>query len=197
MPRVAGQIDLKKSEAILASAAVLFAEKGIGVTMSEIARHAGVSKQTLYNRYPSKLEIGRALANRRSDAITAPLRAAGDPETLLTAFAHALLDKVCNPSKGESMRGVFLLAPTAPDIASAIFDAGPGDSLRRLSAWLAEQDRQGLLSVPDPDVAAEMFIGMTLGHSHLRTALGIPHPAGDHAARARETAQRFIRAFAP
>ena len=197
MPRIAGQIDPRKSEAILASAAVLFAERGAAVTMNEIARHAGVSKQTLYNRFPSKIEIGRALAHRRSDAITAPLRSGGDPETVLTAFAHALLDKICNPSKGESMRGVFLLAPTVPDIARAIYDAGPGESLRRLAAWLAEQDRQGLLSVPDPATAAEMFTGMTLGHSHLRTALGIPHPVADLETRARETARRFILAFAP
>ena len=61
--------------------------------MEQIARRAGVSKQTLYNRYASKVEIGRALAERRSDAITAPLRAGGDAETVLTALATAMLDK--------------------------------------------------------------------------------------------------------
>jgi hypothetical protein len=66
-----------------------------------------------------------------------------------------------------------------------------------LSKWLAEQDRQGRLSVPDPDAAAEMFAGMTLGHGHLRGVLGVPQPAFDVQARARETARRFIRAFAP
>ena len=196
MPRIAGQIDPRKSEAILASAAVLFAERGGAVTMEEIARHAGVSKQTLYNRFPSKSEIARALASRRSDAITAPLRSGGDPETVLTGFAKAVLDKICSPAKGESMRGVALLAPAAPDLAQAIYDGGPGESLRRLSAWLAEQDRLGLLSVPDPNIAAEMFTGMTLGHGHLRTFLGIAHPQRDHQARAREAARRFIRAFA-
>ncbi|WP_339914118.1 TetR/AcrR family transcriptional regulator [uncultured Brevundimonas sp.] len=198
MSRAAGQIDLKKSEAILDAAAELFGEKGAAATMDEIARRAGVSKQTLYNRYASKLDVGRALAGRRSDAVTAPLRTEGDPQTVLTAFAAALLTKVCDINNGASLRAVALISPEAPDIARAIYDGGPGESLRRLSAWLADQHNRGLLCVPDPDHAAEMFSGMALGHSHLRTLLGVDQPGIDHIPqRARETARRFVRAFAP
>tara|TARA_R110002051_G_scaffold1193_1_gene6500 strand:+ start:424 stop:1020 length:597 start_codon:yes stop_codon:yes gene_type:complete len=198
MPRAVGQIDPRKSEAILNAATDLFGEKGAAATMDEIARRAGVSKQTLYNRFASKLDIGRALAARRSDAVTAPLRSEGDPETVLTALAAALLEKTCHSDSGASLRAVALMSPEAPDLADAIYDSGPGESLRRLSAWLTEQNRRGLLNVPDPDLAAEMFSGMALGHGHLRTLLGVDHP---HAERipelARETARRFIRAFAP
>ncbi|MBN8529977.1 MAG: TetR/AcrR family transcriptional regulator [Caulobacterales bacterium] len=198
MPRVAGQIDEAKTEAILEAAAVLFGEKGLSASMDEIARRAGVSKQTLYNRYASKAEIGRALAARRSDAITAPLRAGGDMETVLTAMAASLIRRVRDADKGASLRGVVLMSPEAPDLACAIYAAGPGESLRRISAWLSEQDRAGRLTVPDPDHAAEMFSGMAVGHGHLRSLLGVPHPDADKVeTRARETARRFIRAFAP
>ena len=196
MPRVAGQIDKRKSEAILEAAATLFAERGAAVSMDEIARQAGVSKQTLYNRFPSKVDIGRALAERRSADITAPLRSDGDPLTVLTAYARTMLDKVCNAAKGESLRGVALMSPTAPELAQAIYDSGPGESLRRLSAWLAEQDRKGLLDVPEPDLAAEMFTGMVLGHGHLRALLGLPHPETAFQHRAAEAARRFLKAFA-
>jgi AcrR family transcriptional regulator len=195
MPRIAGQIDEKKSEAILEAASTLFSEKGVSASMEEIARRAGVSKQTLYNRYASKAEIARALSARRSDAITAPLRTDGDPQTVLTAFAATLIEKICSVDKGASLRGVALMSPDAPDSARAIYDAGPGESVRRLAAWLAEQDRLGRLSVPDPAHAAEMFTGMTLGHGHLRAILGVPHPEIDIAARAAEVARRFVRAF--
>lgn len=197
MPRIAGQIDEAKTEAILDAALELFFEKGALASMDAIARKAGVSRQTLYNRFPSKLEIGRALASRRSDAISAPLRTGGDPETVLTAMAAAMLEKLCNNNIKASMRGVVLMSPQAPEVAHAIYDAGPAEGLRRLSVWLAEQDRNGTLSVPDPDGAAEMFAGMVLGHGHLRSVLGVPHPEFDREARARETARRFIRAFAP
>ena len=197
MPRIAGQVDEAKTEAILDAALALFFEKGALASMEAIARKAGVSRQTLYNRFPSKLEIGRALAARRSDAITAPLRADGDPETVLTAMAAGMLDKLCNNNIKASMRGVALMSPHAPEVARTIYEAGPAEGLRRLAVWLAEQNRKGTLSVPDPEAAAEMFAGMVLGHGHLRSVLGVAHPEFDRDARARETARRFVRAFAP
>lgn len=197
MPRIAGQIDERKSEAILEAATALFAEKGGAASMEEIARRAGVSKQTLYNRYASKVDIGRALAERRSDAITAPLRGGGEPIEVLTALAAAMLEKLCTARGRSDMRGVALMSPQAPDLAEAVYHAGPGESLRRLGLWLAEQDRLGLLRVPDPRLAAEMFTGMVMGHGYLRGILRVDEPAFEPAARARETAERFIRAFAP
>lgn len=196
MPRIAGQIDETKTEAILDAAVALFSEKGALASMDAIARRAGVSRQTLYNRFPSKVEIGRALAARRSDAISAPLRTGGDPETVLTAMAAGMLEKLLARTAGASMRGVALMSPNDPELARVIYHAGPGEGLRRLSVWLAEQDGKGLIRTPDPDAAAEMFAGMVLGHGHLRGVLGVEHPAFDRQARAAEAARRFLRAFA-
>ena len=198
MPRAPGQVDELKSAAILQAASDLFVEKGAGASMAEIARRAGVSKQTLYNRFPTKTDIGRALAAQRSDVVTAPLTSGAAPEDVLTAIAETLISKICHEGKGASLRGVALMSPEAPELSRAIYDAGPGESVRRIAAWLTEQDRMGLLSGPDPLSAAEMFAGMTLGHGHLRSVLALPHPHQDNIpARARETARRFMRAFAP
>lgn len=196
MPRAAGQVDPAKTEAILEAASRLIHERGASVTMQAIAREAGVSKQTLYNRFPTKLEIARALAARRSEAVTQPLRSGGDPEAVLTAFALSLLEKVRAGPSGPSLRNVALISPEAPDLADAVYDAGPAEGLRRLAAWLADQTAAGRLNTPDPLAAAEMFAGMTLGHAHLRAVLGVAQPRIDTAARAKETARRFLRAFA-
>ena len=196
MPRAAGQIDPRKREAILDAALALFSERGVTVSMDEIARQAGVSKQTLYNRFASKVELARALAGRRADDITQPLRTDGAPVAILTALALVLLEKLFNTGRGEGLRGVALMSPAAPEIAQAIYEGGPAESLRRLSDWLALQDRKGLLAVPDPDAAAEMFTGMVLGHGHLRAMLGVPHPVIALENRAAEVAQRFVTAFA-
>ena len=51
MPRIAGQVDEAKTEAILEAASALLAEKGMATSMDAIARRAGVSKQTLCDRF--------------------------------------------------------------------------------------------------------------------------------------------------
>ena len=198
MARRQGQVDEKKSAAILDAATTLFADKGLAVTMDEIARIAGVSKQTVYNRFASKLEIAQALANRRSDAIAAPLREEGEPAAVLEALGLTLLDKVCHPDKVGSMRGVVLVSGEAPEIARAVYEAGPRRGVRLLAAWLAEQTRLGRLDVPEPEEAAEMFTGLVLGHGHLRAMLDVPQiPPERRRARAREAARVFLAAYAP
>ncbi|MGV9010916.1 TetR/AcrR family transcriptional regulator [Brevundimonas sp.] len=197
MARVAGQVDEAKTQAILDAALVLFAEKGALASMEAIARRAGVSRQTLYNRFPSKVDIGQALASRRAQALTEPLRTGGEPRAVLAGYAEGLLHKMRGDTGPDALRGVALMSPTAPELAEAVYRAGPAEGLRQLSAWLSEQDRTGRLTVPDPDAAAEMYAGMIMGHGHLRMILNLEHPPFDVQARANETAERFIRAFTP
>lgn len=198
MPRPAGHIDEKKREAILAAAYELFLERGLKASMVEIARRAGVSKQTLYNRFPTRIDLARALGEQRSDAITEPLKSGAPPQEVLTNIAQTLLTKACVENQGRSLRGVALISPEFPELARTIYEAGPGSSVQRIAAWLKQQDEQGTLSVPDPLSAAEIFAGMVLGHSHLRGVLGLPHPMRQSIEdQAREAALRFIRAYQP
>lgn len=198
MARPLGQVDRRKTEAILDAAAELFADRGPGASMLDIARRAGVSKQTVYNRFASKVAIARAIAARRSDAITAPLGSTDDPLAVLTALAQALVTNVASIPGRDGLRGVALFGTVAPDIVQAIYDGGPGASLRKLSTWLRDQDARGLLSIDDPDHAAEMFSGMALGHAHLRSMLGVTDlgtlGVPDHGER---VARAFMRAYGP
>ena len=198
MPRALGQIDTRKDEAILEAATHLFGTKGLTVSMDEIARAAGVSKQTLYNRYASKIEIARAMAARRSEAISAPLLSEGEPAEVLEALALGLLEKLCCPETAHSMRAAALASAEAPELGRAVYEAGPAEGRRKLAEWLEKQTRAGKLSVPDPVQAAEMFSGMVLGHGHLRGLLGLQGVDPQIVkTRARACAERFVRAFAP
>lgn len=197
MPRAPGQVDEAKSDAILTAAVDLFSAKGPRATMTEIAREAGVSKQTLYNRFSSKTEIARALLNRRSLAITAPLDDDASLQETLTGVAERLVERALDHRSSEHMRALALVARDEPDLAHAVFESGPDKSLARIAQWLELQDRKGLLCVPNPPEAAEIFVGMVMGHAHFRLILGLKpfvHDANIHAA---EAAARFIRAYAP
>jgi TetR/AcrR family transcriptional repressor of mexJK operon len=198
MARALGQIDTRKDEAILDAAARLFASRGLSVSMDEIARCAGVSKQTLYNRYRSKIEIASAVAARRSEAISAPLMGDGPPEQVLEQLALGMLQKLISPDQTNALRAAALASAEAPELGKAVYEAGPAESRRRLAEWLKAQTKLGRLAVDDPVQAAEMFSGMVLGHGHLRGLLGLESFApGQIAARARDCTRRFMRAFAP
>ncbi|MCB0874295.1 MAG: TetR/AcrR family transcriptional regulator [Thermoleophilia bacterium] len=58
----------RNRERILAAARELFAERGLGATLNEIARHAGVGVGTVYRRFPDKDALIDSLFDDHLDA---------------------------------------------------------------------------------------------------------------------------------
>jgi TetR/AcrR family transcriptional repressor of mexJK operon len=201
MPRIAGQIDLAKTEAILDAAVEIIGQRGLGAPMEAIARRAGVSKQTVYNHYGSKAELVRALMERRVESITAPLRtprAEKHPREALAAYARSMLETVTSVGSYSVMRVVIQGAGEMPDIAHEVFEAGPRQARRQLAAFLERETGLGRLAVDNAEQAAEFFAGMVLGHSQLRALLSLPpeKTAAQFEAHAEGAADRFMRAYA-
>lgn len=202
MPRVAGQIDVAKTEAILDAAVEVIGQRGLGAPMEAIAKRAGVSKQTVYNHYGSKAELMRALMQRRVESITAPLRDPGavdNPTETLEAYALSLLETVITNKSYSMMRVIMLGAGEMPDVAQEVYEAGPASARRQLAAFLKAETELGRMKVEDFDQAAEIFSGMVMGHSQMRSLLRLPSDKTPEEYRrlAREAAERFMRAYAP
>ena len=200
MPRLVGQIDAAKSEAILDAASDVLGERGLSAPMEEIARRAKVSKQTVYNHYGSKAELVRALVERRVATITAPLREHGAedrPEETLRAYARTLLTVVTNKNYGL-MRVTIQSAGEMPDLAREVFEAGPKHSRAQLAAFLEMETRAGRMKVDNPQQAAEFFGGMVLGHRQTKALLGLAPDLteAELEANAAEAARIFMRAYA-
>jgi AcrR family transcriptional regulator len=67
---------------LLAAARELFAERGVDVAMADIARHAGVSNGTLYNRFPTREDlIEAAFADRLQAMATLAAQALADDDS--------------------------------------------------------------------------------------------------------------------
>jgi len=58
-------------ERVLDSAAALFAERGCGVSVDEIARHAGVGHATVFRRFPTKDALIAAVVSKQIRELTA------------------------------------------------------------------------------------------------------------------------------
>ncbi|MBU3064202.1 TetR/AcrR family transcriptional regulator [Nocardia sp. NEAU-G5] len=74
--------DARRNRALLLDAArEMFADHGIDVAMADIARHAGVSNGTLYNRFPTRDALIEAVFVDRLESLAALAdRAAADPD---------------------------------------------------------------------------------------------------------------------
>lgn len=202
MPRQAGQIDLRKSEDILDAAAQAFAEKGLEAPMEEIARKAGVSKQTIYNHYGCKDELLRALFDRRREAVVEPLDESHENEPLedrIAAYVKGMVEAYIGSGYFSVMRSAMLASITRPDVGRMVYDTGPKAGRARTAAFLAREAAAGRLAIDDPDEAADFLFGMAAGATIMRVLLDSPveRRSDRIAARARECARRFIRAYAP
>jgi AcrR family transcriptional regulator len=201
MPRIAGQIDRAKNEAILDATSDVVFERGLAAPLDEIARRAGVSKQTIYNHYGSKAELVRALIERRTQSIGAPFEAPGAearPETTLADYARALLQTVANERGIALFRLLIAAAPNDPTLAGAVLPRGARGSRLKLTSFLERESLAGRLAVPDAAEAADFFAGMVTSHYQMQGLLGLaPELSEARIERiAREAARRFMRAYA-
>jgi TetR/AcrR family transcriptional repressor of mexJK operon len=202
MARMAGQVDLSKREAILDAALYVLGQRGLSASMEEIARRACVSKQTIYNHYGSKAELVRAIAEQRVHEMTAPLETPEgieNPAEALAGFARILLAAVTNQSGYSIYRMAILNAHEMPDIAQAMYEAGPKTSRARLADYLAVETRTGRLACPNPQEAAEFFAGMVIGSFQSASLLGVDVQLDAVRVEriATEATARFLRAYAP
>lgn len=202
MPRIAGQIDVSKNEAILDAAIDVMSEQGLGAPLAEIARRACVSKQTIYNHYGSKAELARAMSERRAHEVSEILDAPGaieNPAESLAGYARVLIRAVLNPRGMAVYKMAMAASSTMPDVARAVYEAGPRANRLRLAEFLRVETEAGRLRTPDPLQAAEFFAGMVVGRYQTPSLLGVSISLTDEEIEqvAHEAAARFMRAYAP
>lgn len=153
----------RKRAEIVAAAERLFLEQGYGATsMDGVAAAAGASKRTVYNHFPSKEELFRAvvegLYEELHGAVAAPATG-GDPRLALTTFATALLAHIARPEIRALVRLVIAEHGRFPEITNIFFAAGKEQAVARLAGWIAGEAASGRLRVPDATLAAQQFLG--------------------------------------
>lgn len=201
MPRLVGQVNRVKAEAMLVAAGAVMAERGFCAPLEAIAKRAGVSKQTIYNHYGGKAGLLRALIGRRVDELTAPLadgKTGPGPDIVLAAFALELLEATLSPGNIALTRVAIQGASDMPDIAQAMDEAGASVARARLAQFLEVETDAGRLDVDDVWEAADFFSAM-VGARQVRALLGLPVET-DRATLERlsvSIAKRFVAAYAP
>jgi TetR/AcrR family transcriptional regulator of autoinduction and epiphytic fitness len=153
----------RSREAIVSAAQRLFLERGFGaVSMDELADAAGVARRTLYNQFSSKEEIFREMlqrVGRQLERVLPPgIETQGDIEHVLRLIARVILELHKSPDYLGFLRMVVADSRQFPWIAEE-FAAVMDPQTDRLVRLLTHLTVMGVLSCPNPTLAAHQFMG--------------------------------------
>jgi AcrR family transcriptional regulator len=109
----------RNRERLVEAARAVFAERGLDVALDEVARRAGVSIGTLYNRFPTRSDLVRAVFADRTETIARIAEHALAMNDVWAGFVH-FVEQVCRMQAADrgyndlSARSLGDAAPT-PD----------------------------------------------------------------------------------
>lgn len=174
----------RRDERLIEVATRLFMERGFDATsIDAVAEAAGVSKPTVYARYRDKRELFTAVLQRRINGWLAPLsavaeaHAAGNGDADIRATLHelsrTLLCHANEPGKAALHRILVAQAVQFPELARMAHEEGWLRGVRAIATLLRAAEQRGEIQVDDPDVAANSFLSLVLGHSQRVSMYGI------------------------
>jgi AcrR family transcriptional regulator len=112
----------RNRERVLRTAQRLFAEDGLGVSLDEIARRAGVGPGTVHRHFPTKEALYLAVATDQLEQLVAEakvLAATDDPAALFTQLSRMIAMGAENAAvKSALVAAEFDLRTAAPDVAA-------------------------------------------------------------------------------
>jgi AcrR family transcriptional regulator len=176
------QEDAKK-KLISTAARELFFERGYDTTsMDEVARHAGVSKATVYAHFESKENLLLQLIHDEVEAMPivpqdGPVRTMEELRAALRSYAEQFALMFQNQQTVALHRLVIAQAHMFEGIGKAFYEAVPQAMEREVSRVLRAGVDSGILQIADLDVAASQFLSLVVGILPLRAVLSSKPPS--------------------
>ena len=132
--------------------------------MDDIARLAGVSKQTIYMHFDDKERLLFAVVMEIMTAASTPfdddIHLLGDSDDLerdLRQHARGQLFVVLQPRPLQLRRLVIAEAVSFPQLGRSFYELGPGRTINELTGVFRRLDSRGLLRIADAARAASDF----------------------------------------
>ena len=146
----------RNRERVLRTAQQLFAKDGLGVSLDEIARRAGVGPGTVHRHFPTKEALYLAVATDQFGQLVAEaetLAASDDPAALFTLLSRMMATGAENVAVKSALEAAeFDLRTAAPDVAT--------DLTNHVSGLL---DRAHAAGTVRPDVTVDEVMALLAG----------------------------------
>ena len=165
MPRAMGEVDHRKTIALLDAAEAVICHEGAPASLGHIARAAGVSKQTLYNRFGGRAGFFAALAAHQATRCPPPVieqQLRRTTSEAVQTYVSELLAYLDRPLHRE------LLAPRSVETrtSGAIWRRDVlGRARNDLAGWFDQQTRAGRLHIADPEAMAALLIQLCVAQT--------------------------------
>ncbi|MFI3245918.1 MAG: TetR/AcrR family transcriptional regulator [Ferrimonas sp.] len=167
----------RKQQQMVASASELFMTKGYAETsMDDVAKHAQVSKQTVYAHFGSKNELFCVCIERKCTEVMVPLPTLPDSVDLrpqLMAFCMQISDVMQSAEATYVHRLCVSQGATHPQLAHVFYQYGPQQLCQRLTQFLEQLALRPQWQIPNPALAAEQLFMLLKGMDGIRRQLGI------------------------
>jgi AcrR family transcriptional regulator len=127
---------IEKKAVIVSAAKHLFFQRGYSATsMDQVAKTAGVTKQTVYRYFPSKLNLFKATMESAAGGVKGSY-AFGDNDlkSELTEFSSACLQFHFMPDRLAIARLIISEGCSAPELTNVFFETGPKNSWSKVAA---------------------------------------------------------------
>lgn len=164
--------------AIIDAASLLFLEKGFdGTSMDEVAKRAGVSKQTVYSHFSSKeqlfaesihITIEKYFPDQAVQEVSSHTL-----EADLTAVAYKFGTLLMSQDAMAMHRVLVAAAARGPELARIFWEAGPAEMIVKLSDFLQKWIDRGELDIDDPEKAGARLIALLKGKLHFEMSIGL------------------------
>lgn len=153
-----------RREVIFAALEELHSEAGLdGATMQTIARHAGMSKRTLYDVFPSRTTLLRAYMDKVAEQFIQPLSASETAMPIAERLTRLMSRNARHQGYGlplEILRTFMAQVPACPEIGRDLVDRLMQRDLRILTEELDRGVARAEITLDDTGQAAALLLDM-------------------------------------
>jgi TetR/AcrR family transcriptional regulator, mexJK operon transcriptional repressor len=175
-------------ERVLRAATSSFLAHGYGSSVDDIARRAGVAKQTVYQHFANKDELFKAVAGDLAKRVLIKLEG-GDARQSLIRFAVEYRKRALGAQGIATFRTLVPEVPRFRAVARDMYANSAGEMVRRLAGYLKLR-----LEVADPEFSAEMLLSMLAGLDRMKRLFAVPPGPETETARAARIVDLFLKA---
>lgn len=174
--------DANRLVSIVDAARQLFSEQGFErTTIDAIAETSGVSKMTVYSYFASKEALFGATVLHKVREEFSLQKAVHlnphDPRASLMIIGTQFLSLIRRDDVLGAHRTLFSSAGTHPELCQTFYNSAPLLVVNEVADFLQLCHEHGTMCIKDSKIAADQFLSMFLGLSHIRCMLGLSKPS--------------------